>query len=83
MDVDKWDYLVRDSTYCGVRVSCDINRLMQFTKVGAALLGLFPVLMPPTRLLPFLLHAWAHLAAYQGAHPPLFCSSLAPPQRPY
>mgnify|MGYP001112346312 CR=1 FL=1 len=36
MDVDKWDYLMRDSMYCGVKVSCDINRLRNFSKVGRA-----------------------------------------------
>ncbi len=34
MDVDKWDYLMRDSMYCGVKVSCDINRLRNFSKVS-------------------------------------------------
>ncbi|GAB4815190.1 hypothetical protein N2152v2_002236 [Parachlorella kessleri] len=33
VDVDKWDYLMRDSMYCGVKVSCDINRLRNFSKV--------------------------------------------------
>jgi HD superfamily phosphohydrolase len=33
VDVDKADYLQRDSLYCGVRLSCDFNRIMQFSRV--------------------------------------------------
>lgn len=33
IDVDKFDYLARDAFYCGVRVACDFNRIMQFSKV--------------------------------------------------
>lgn len=33
IDVDKFDYLARDSHYCHVRVSCDLNRLQRLTKV--------------------------------------------------
>ncbi|WPT17935.1 Deoxynucleoside triphosphate triphosphohydrolase SAMHD1-like protein [Picochlorum sp. SENEW3] len=33
IDVDKFDYLARDATYCGVNLSCNFNRLMQFSKV--------------------------------------------------
>lgn len=33
IDVDKFDYLARDSYYCGVRVACDFNRIMQFSRV--------------------------------------------------
>ena len=33
IDVDKFDYLARDSHYCNVRVSCDLNRLQRLTKV--------------------------------------------------
>lgn len=34
IDVDKFDYLARDSLYCGVKLSYDFNRVMQFSKVG-------------------------------------------------
>ena len=34
IDVDKFDYLARDSHYCNVRVSCDLNRLQRLTKVS-------------------------------------------------
>lgn len=37
IDVDKFDYLARDSHYCNVRVSCDLNRLQRLTKVSQAL----------------------------------------------
>eukprot|EP00891_Asterochloris_glomerata_P001740 jgi/Astpho2/1740/e_gw1.00032.48.1_t len=33
IDVDKVDYLQRDSLYCNVKVSCHFSRLTQFTKV--------------------------------------------------
>ncbi|KDD74334.1 hypothetical protein H632_c1392p0, partial [Helicosporidium sp. ATCC 50920] len=33
IDVDKFDYLARDSLCCGVRVSFDPGRIMQFSKV--------------------------------------------------
>ncbi|KFM24211.1 Deoxynucleoside triphosphate triphosphohydrolase SAMHD1-like protein [Auxenochlorella protothecoides] len=33
IDVDKFDYLARDSLYCGVKLSYDFNRVMQFSKV--------------------------------------------------
>lgn len=33
IDVDKFDYLARDSHYCNVKVSCDLQRLRQLTKV--------------------------------------------------
>jgi HD superfamily phosphohydrolase len=33
IDVDKFDYLARDALYCGVNLSCNFNRLMQFSKV--------------------------------------------------
>ena len=35
IDVDKYDYLARDSHYCNVKVSCDLQRLRQLTKVQA------------------------------------------------
>lgn len=34
IDVDKFDYLARDSMYCGVKVSFDLNRIVQFSKVS-------------------------------------------------
>lgn len=37
IDVDKFDYLARDSHYCNVKVSCDLNRLQRLTKVLQAL----------------------------------------------
>lgn len=42
IDVDKFDYLERDSRYCGIKVSCDPGRIMQFSKVrpGASLADL-------------------------------------------
>ena len=33
IDVDKFDYLQRDSYYCGRKVSCDFDRIIQFSKV--------------------------------------------------
>ncbi len=33
IDVDKFDYLARDALYCGVNLSCNFGRLMQFSKV--------------------------------------------------
>ncbi|EFN52480.1 hypothetical protein CHLNCDRAFT_26697, partial [Chlorella variabilis] len=33
IDVDKFDYLKRDSMYCGLNLSCDFNRIIQFSKV--------------------------------------------------
>ena len=33
----QFDYLMRDSMYCGVKISCDFNRLTQFSKVGRVL----------------------------------------------
>lgn len=33
IDVDKFDYLARDAKYCGVNLSCNFNRIMQFSKV--------------------------------------------------
>ena len=36
IDVDKFDYLARDSHYCNVKVSCDLQRLRQLTKVDSA-----------------------------------------------
>lgn len=33
IDVDKFDYLARDSYYCNVKISCDLNRLQRLTKV--------------------------------------------------
>jgi len=32
IDVDKFDYLARDSYYSGVTLSCDTSRLMEFCK---------------------------------------------------
>lgn len=34
IDVDKFDYLARDSLYCGVKLACDWGRIMQFSKAG-------------------------------------------------
>lgn len=33
IDVDKFDYLARDSYYTNVKISCDLNRLQRLTKV--------------------------------------------------
>jgi len=33
IDVDKFDYLERDAYYCGTKVACDYNRIMQFSRV--------------------------------------------------
>ena len=33
IDVDKFDYLERDAKYCGTKISCDFNRIMQFSRV--------------------------------------------------
>lgn len=32
----QFDYLARDSLYCGIKIGCDFNRIMQFSKVGLA-----------------------------------------------
>lgn len=32
VDVDKFDYIQRDSLYCGLKTSCDFQRLMKFCK---------------------------------------------------
>ena len=34
----QFDYLMRDSQYCGVKISCDFSRVMQFSKVCCAML---------------------------------------------
>ena len=43
LDVDKYDYLQRDSLYCNTKISVDIKRIFSFVKVLApctsALLG--------------------------------------------
>lgn len=33
LDVDKFDYLLRDARMCGVSIGLDFNRIMQFSKV--------------------------------------------------
>lgn len=33
IDVDKFDYLQRDAYFCGRKVSCDFDRIIQFSKV--------------------------------------------------
>mmetsp|Transcript_31417 Transcript_31417/g.52770 ORF Transcript_31417/g.52770 Transcript_31417/m.52770 type:complete len:522 (-) Transcript_31417:111-1676(-) len=33
IDVDKMDYLARDAQNCNVKISCDFDRLLRFTKV--------------------------------------------------
>lgn len=33
IDVDKFDYLARDALHCGVKISCDFDRIMRFSKV--------------------------------------------------
>lgn len=33
LDVDKYDYLQRDSMYCNTKVSVDIKRIFSFVKV--------------------------------------------------
>ena len=38
----QFDYLERDSRYCGVRIACDFNRLMQFSKASLRCSPLFP-----------------------------------------
>lgn len=35
IDVDKFDYLKRDSYYSGVAISCDSSRLMEFCRVSS------------------------------------------------
>ena len=32
LDVDKYDYLMRDSMYCNVPISVSINRIFSFVK---------------------------------------------------
>lgn len=43
IDVDKYDYLARDSHYCNVKVSCDLQRLRQLTKVESPGLAIWLV----------------------------------------
>lgn len=38
----QFDYLARDSLYCGVKVACHFNRIIQFSKVGPLAFGLSP-----------------------------------------
>ena len=33
LDVDKYDYLQRDSLYCNTKISVDIKRIFSFVKV--------------------------------------------------
>ncbi len=33
LDVDKFDYLQRDSMYCNVRISADFDRIQKYSKV--------------------------------------------------
>ena len=33
LDVDKYDYLQRDSMYCNTKISVDIKRIFSFVKV--------------------------------------------------
>ena len=35
LDVDKYDYLMRDSMYCNVPISVCINRIFSFVKASA------------------------------------------------
>ncbi len=35
LDVDKYDYLQRDSMYCNTKISVDIKRIFSFVKVPA------------------------------------------------
>lgn len=37
LDVDKFDYLQRDSLYCNVKINADFDRLQKLSKVGPAL----------------------------------------------
>lgn len=30
----QFDYLARDSLYCGIKIGCDFNRIMQFSKAS-------------------------------------------------
>ena len=39
LDVDKFDYLQRDSMYCNVKINADFNRLQWFSKVSARVLA--------------------------------------------
>lgn len=33
LDVDKYDYLQRDSMYCNVKISADFDRIQKYSKV--------------------------------------------------
>lgn len=37
LDVDKFDYLQRDSLYCNVKINADFDRLQKLSKVAPAL----------------------------------------------
>ena len=38
LDVDKFDYLQRDSLYCNVKINADFDRLQKLSKVAPALM---------------------------------------------
>ena len=61
LDVDKYDYLQRDSMYSGTKISVDVKRIFPFVKVrlpgcGSCMLRLLAAAAPA---LPRLLHAAA------------------------
>ena len=39
LDVDKYDYLQRDSMYSGTKISVDVKRIFPFVKVGLPCCG--------------------------------------------
>lgn len=60
IDVDKYDYLARDSHYCNVKVSCDLQRLRQLTKVQSPGLSACNHMYGPSRLSDATGHHYSH-----------------------
>ena len=46
LDVDKYDYLQRDSMYSGTKISVDVKRIFPFVKVGLPCCGSWHAALP-------------------------------------
>lgn len=55
----QFDYLARDSTYCGVKISCAFDRIVQFSKVGGREVVCTSGVTGGMPGIPLLLCAWA------------------------
>lgn len=69
----QFDYLERDSRYCGVRIACDFNRLMQFSKARLRCSPLFPCGALPR---------WHTAGQHRRRRPGGPACASAPPLRP-